>query len=106
MKPSSRSPDPSSPTITSTTRDADDPRRASSTIIATLSSGPCTTASTLASARLAIEPGQHDPGWWVLIALRRVGLVWGLREPEMLAPRQGLRRVPRADRSTLSAARG
>lgn len=45
------------------------------------------------SARLGVEPGQHDPGWWVLLALRRAGLVWGLKEPSMLVPREGLRRV-------------
>ena len=53
------------------------------------------------SARLGIEPGQHDPGWWVLLALRRMGLVWGLREPAMLVPREGLRRVvPTVTRDT------
>ncbi len=45
------------------------------------------------SARLGILPGQHDPGWWVLLALRRVGLVRDLNEPADLAPRAGLRRV-------------
>ncbi|MCP3734127.1 acyl-CoA desaturase [Sphingomonas sp. RP10(2022)] len=45
------------------------------------------------SARLGVEPGQADPGWWTLLALRRIGLVWGLKEPVMLVPRDGLRRV-------------
>ncbi len=45
------------------------------------------------SARLGLEPGQHDPGWWVLLAMRRMGLVWGLREPAGLTPREGLRRL-------------
>lgn len=45
------------------------------------------------SARLGIEPGQHDPGWWMLLVLRRAGLVWGLKEPGMLVPREGLRRI-------------
>ncbi|MES3151139.1 acyl-CoA desaturase [Sphingomonas faeni] len=45
------------------------------------------------SAGLGIEPGQHDPGWWVLLILRRAGLVWGLKEPHMLVAREGLRRV-------------
>ena len=31
------------------------------------------------SARLGVEKGQADPGWSVLLALRRVGLVHGLR---------------------------
>ena len=45
------------------------------------------------SARLGIEPGQHDPGWWVLVALRRIGLVWNVNEPGDLEPRPGLRRI-------------
>lgn len=45
------------------------------------------------SARLGLEPGQHDPGWWVLLLLRRLGLVWGLKEPAYLIPRTGLRRL-------------
>ena len=45
------------------------------------------------SARLGVEPGQADPGWWVLTGLRRLGWVWNLREPQDLAPRAGLRRV-------------
>ncbi len=46
------------------------------------------------SARLGLAPGQHDPGWWLLLALRRVGLVWGLRTPAILTPRDGLRALP------------
>ena len=45
------------------------------------------------SARLGVEPGQADPGWWVLVALRRAGLVWNLAEPGALTPRAGLRRL-------------
>lgn len=45
------------------------------------------------SARLGIEPGQHDPGWWLLVALRRMRLVSALNEPEHLPPRAGLRRI-------------
>ena len=45
------------------------------------------------SARLGIEPGQPDPGWWVLVVLRRAGLVWNVRTPADLAPREGLRRL-------------
>ncbi|WP_298912983.1 acyl-CoA desaturase [uncultured Algimonas sp.] len=32
------------------------------------------------SARLGLLPGQPDPGWWVLCALRRMGLVWNVNE--------------------------
>lgn len=45
------------------------------------------------SARLGILPGQHDPGWWLLLALRRIGWVSALNEPADVAPRAGLRRV-------------
>lgn len=53
-----------------------------------------------ASARLGVRPGEWDPGWWVLCALRRVGVVWNVRTPEMLPHRpnlvalQGLKRQP------------
>ncbi len=45
------------------------------------------------SARLGLKPGQHDPGWWLLLLLRRIGLVWGLQTPATLVPRDGLRAV-------------
>lgn len=51
------------------------------------------------SARLGVEPGQHDPGWWMLLLLRRLGLAWSLREPADLSPRPGLRRAPPATAS-------
>jgi len=31
------------------------------------------------SALLGIEKGQSDPGWWVLMALQKVGLVWNIK---------------------------
>ncbi|WP_226941322.1 acyl-CoA desaturase [Janthinobacterium violaceinigrum] len=45
------------------------------------------------SARLGLLPGEWDPGWWVLLLLRRLGLVSGLRLPHDLAPRPELRRL-------------
>jgi fatty-acid desaturase len=39
------------------------------------------------SARMGLVAGQHDPGWWALCGLRRLGLVWGLRGPGDLPPR-------------------
>ena len=42
------------------------------------------------SARLGLHAGETDPGWWVLMALRRVGLVWNVKTPEMLPPRPNL----------------
>lgn len=42
------------------------------------------------SARLGLAPGEWDPGWWVLVALERCGLVWNLRLPQDLPPRAEL----------------
>jgi stearoyl-CoA desaturase (delta-9 desaturase) len=36
------------------------------------------------SARLGLKPGEWDPGWWVLIALARVHLVWHVITPDKL----------------------
>ena len=46
-----------------------------------------------APARMGIEPGQADPGWLLLLGLRRLGLAWGLQEPAALRPRPGVRRL-------------
>jgi fatty-acid desaturase len=43
------------------------------------------------SARLGLYAGEWDPGWWVLSALARAGLVTQLRLPEHLPPRAELR---------------
>jgi stearoyl-CoA desaturase (delta-9 desaturase) len=48
------------------------------------------------SARLGIEPGQADAGWWLLRGLERLGLVWDLKQPGNLEPRAGVRRVATA----------
>jgi fatty-acid desaturase len=50
------------------------------------------------SARLGLEPGQVDLGWWVLKTLERIGLVKGLVLPEDLGKRDVLRRLPEQDR--------
>jgi fatty-acid desaturase len=42
------------------------------------------------SARLGLKPGETDPGWWVLMALANIGLVWGIRTPELLPNRANL----------------
>jgi fatty-acid desaturase len=42
------------------------------------------------SARLGVNDGEMDPGWWVLCALCRVGLVWNVKTPEMLPHRPNL----------------
>ena len=50
------------------------------------------------SAVLGIYEKQADPGWWVLNALRSVGLVWGVVMPSDLPPRQELKRVDQLTR--------
>lgn len=45
------------------------------------------------SARLGLLPGEWDPGWWMLLLLRRLGLVSALRLPQDLGPRPELRRL-------------
>lgn len=47
-----------------------------------------------ASAKLGIEDGQWDPGWWVLVLLRRLGLVSNLVTPGSLAVRADLEPLP------------
>jgi len=44
------------------------------------------------SARLGAEPGQADPGWWLLLGLERLGWAWDLQQPGTLQPRPGVRR--------------
>jgi len=50
------------------------------------------------SARLGLRVDEWDPGWWMLLALRRTGLVWKLRLPEDLAFRAELVEIPGAER--------
>jgi fatty-acid desaturase len=50
-----------------------------------------------ASARLGLKPGENDPGWWVLLALRRVGLVSNLKTPDTLPARANLVHVENAE---------
>jgi fatty-acid desaturase len=42
------------------------------------------------SARLGLTSNEWDPGWWVLSALRRIGLVWNIRLPVDMPPRPEL----------------
>src|SRR5215468_8175293 len=42
------------------------------------------------SARLGLEAGETDPGWWVLIGLEKLGLVWNVKTPETLPYRANL----------------
>jgi fatty-acid desaturase len=45
------------------------------------------------SARLGVEEGQFDPGWWLVKSLAFLGLAWDIKEPEQVGEREGLRRV-------------
>lgn len=47
------------------------------------------------SARLGLAEGETDPGWWMLMLLMRLGLVWGLKTPRMLPHRPNLVRLSR-----------
>ncbi len=42
------------------------------------------------SAQLGLKKGQLDPGWWVLLALEKLGLVWAVKRPEDLSHRKEL----------------
>lgn len=46
------------------------------------------------SARLGLERGQIDPGWWFIRTLETAGLATDPRQPHNLVPRDGLRRLP------------
>jgi stearoyl-CoA desaturase (delta-9 desaturase) len=48
-----------------------------------------------ASARLGLHANETDPGWGVLCVLARLGLVWDLKTPEHLPPRQNLVKLSR-----------
>ena len=51
------------------------------------------------SARIGLERGQWDPGWWTIVALRAVGLVWDVKvaSPKTLRPGAKRRPEPPAD---------
>jgi stearoyl-CoA desaturase (delta-9 desaturase) len=51
------------------------------------------------SARLGLFPGEWDPGWWVLLILRRTGLVRDLRLPADLPDRPELVAINRGSRA-------
>ena len=42
------------------------------------------------SARMGLEPGQTDPGYWVVERLRDIGLAWDLGQPRGTAAREDL----------------
>ncbi len=42
------------------------------------------------SARIGLEPGQHDPGWMVIRLLQGAGLIWNVGEPRQETAREDL----------------
>ena len=45
------------------------------------------------SAKLGVEAGQVDPGYWFIQLLARMGVAWDIQLPEMQPERDGLRRA-------------
>jgi fatty-acid desaturase len=45
------------------------------------------------SARLGLERGELDPGWWFIQVLRKLGLARDVKEPRHIGERAGLRRA-------------
>lgn len=59
------------------------------------------------SARLGLSRGQWDPGWWLIVLLRRCGWAWSISTPETLPPRASLRRIePSVGAATAAIAHG
>ena len=54
------------------------------------------------SARLGLLPGEWDPGWWALLALRRLGLIASVHLPSDLPPRSEVVPVAGLDCSHLA----
>jgi stearoyl-CoA desaturase (delta-9 desaturase) len=50
------------------------------------------------SAKLGLHKGEWDPGWWTLLAMERLGLVWNMRLPKDLPPRAELESLPLVQR--------
>ena len=57
------------------------------------------------SARLAQVKGELDLGWWLIVALGKLGLVWNIKLPEHVGNREGLRAMYRSDARTFNMAR-
>jgi len=49
------------------------------------------------SARLGLQSGEWDPGWWTLCLLRKFGLVWDIVLPEDLPQRTELEELAQPD---------
>jgi stearoyl-CoA desaturase (delta-9 desaturase) len=51
------------------------------------------------SARLGLNPGETDPGWWLIKAFEAMGLAWAIRTPDQLPYRPALKAAPRWPRT-------
>jgi fatty-acid desaturase len=47
------------------------------------------------SARMGLEPGEADPGYWLLCKMQRMGLVWNLGLPRRASEREDVERLLR-----------
>lgn len=45
------------------------------------------------SAKIGLLDGQPDPGWWLILMMRRLGLAWGIVTPETMPKRAELVRL-------------
>jgi hypothetical protein len=50
------------------------------------------------SARIGLERGQVDPGWWVVRTLERLGLAWNVGHPRPPGSREDLIDINSAER--------
>lgn len=49
------------------------------------------------SAKLGLNADQPDPGWWMILGLQRLGLVWNIRTPDVMPERKALVRLNEDD---------
>lgn len=54
------------------------------------------------SAKLGLNKGEWDPGWWVLLFLQKCRLVWSVKTPVDLAFRSELTAMPNQNKTRLS----
>ena len=49
------------------------------------------------SARIGLNDDQPDPGWWLVLTLKRLGLAWNIQTPAVMPARPALQRVSEDD---------
>ncbi|MGH1367288.1 MAG: acyl-CoA desaturase [Maritimibacter sp.] len=55
------------------------------------------------SARLGVEPGQLDPGFWLICLLERLGLATDVQTPKSQPDRAGLERIQQTPKGALNS---